>query len=484
MPSPRADLLKGVEVEFANADLGDVRRSRRLDQIVRAAARAPDAGFPQMVASDAELEGVYRLLSNEDVSAEEILTPHIEATLSRAEAAGTCLVLHDTTTFIFSGDAPRRGVGPVRGKDGQRGFFAHVSFAVMRDRDRTPLGVCGFHRWSRPNRDEPLHKSGDRQSDPTRESLRWEQQIVDVERRVAGRFSCIHVTDREGDIYDVLATIQRLDSRFVIRAHHDRLLAGHDEDTRLMERVRALVPTGSKAIELNARPDGDRPFMQRKKHPARRARTATIAVASYPVVIKRPQAAHADADEIGVNIVRVWEPAPPNGEPAVEWILYTSEPVDTPEQIFAVVDTYRCRWVIEELFKAIKTGCAFERRQLESFHALSNALALFLPIAWKMLLARTVVRRDMALPATALLTPAQLQILAFKFELSTPLATARDAALAVAKLGGHLRRNGLPGWQTLGRGFEALVLMQVGWQAALAAGARPPAAQDATEGCD
>src|SRR4051794_39336331 len=90
---------EGVESEFAGADLGDVRRTRRLQRVAQAVERAPDAAFRQMAASDAELEGIYRLLSNEAVTPDEVLGPHIEATLSRAEVAGTCLVLHDTTTF-------------------------------------------------------------------------------------------------------------------------------------------------------------------------------------------------------------------------------------------------------------------------------------------------------------------------------------------------------------------------------------------------
>jgi hypothetical protein len=71
----------------------------------------------------------------------------------------------------------------------------------------------------------------------------------------------------------------------------------------------------------------------------------------------------------------------PKGEQAIEWYLVTNEPIGTTEQVAAIVDAYRARWVIEELFKALKTGCQIEKRQLESYEALRNALALFLPIA-------------------------------------------------------------------------------------------------------
>ena len=460
--------LPTISDEFARADLGDVRRTKRLKQVAERADANPDAGFPQMVASDSELEGVYRLLSNEEVSPDEVIDPHIEATLERAKRARTCIVIHDTTSFSFSGTARRDGLGMLAA-DGQQGFFAHVSLAVLAGDARTPLGVCALRRLRRLERTGVWQHGIVRQNDPNRESLRWEQQIELVERRCNGRFSAVHVADREADIFDVLALAKRLDARFVIRGHHDRVLSGPDEDMRMLTRVRELVPVASKMIELNARHDRDRPLAQRSKHPARSARSAIISVASCALSIARPYQAHAIQDVIDVNVVRVWEHAPAEGEPPVEWILYTSERVDTAEQMFAVVDMYRCRWVIEEFFKALKTGCAFEKRQLESFHALSNALSLFIPIAWKMLLARSLARDNETAPATTLLSPVQLQLLQFRFELAHPIATAKEATYAVAKLGGHLRRNGLPGWQTLARGFEALLLMQVGWRAALQA---------------
>jgi hypothetical protein len=456
--------LPAISDEFANADLGDVRRTKRLQQVASRAEDNPDAGFPQMVASDSELEGVYRLLSNEDVSPDEVIDPHVEATLDRAAAAGTCIVIHDTTEFSFGGEARRKGLGMLSHAD-QQGFFAHVSLAVLPDEARTPLGVCAVRRLRRLKWTGAWKRTGGvRQHDPERESLRWEQQIELVEKRCRGRFSAVHVADREADIFDVLALSARLGARFVIRGHHNRALSGADEDMRVLERVRALVPVASKTIELGPRHDRDRPLAQRSKHPARKARAAFISVASCAVSIARPYEAHAEQDVIEVNIVRVWEHAPVDGEPPVEWLLYTSERVDTAEQMFAVVDMYRCRWVIEEFFKALKTGCAFEKRQLESFHALSNALSLFIPIAWKMLLARSLARDEQNAAATTLLSPLQLQLLQFRFELAEPIETAKDATYAVAKLGGHLRRNGMPGWQTLARGFEALLLMQVGWR--------------------
>ena len=101
-----------------------------------------------------------------------------------------------------------------------------------------------------------------------------------------------------------------------------------------------------------------------------------------------------------------------------------------------------------------------------------------------MLLARSASRVEETADASTILTPTQIQILRFRFEDKEPLVTAKQAAFAVAKLGGHLRRNGLPGWQTLARGFEALFLMQVGWRAAIASAASASDDEGSAERCE
>jgi hypothetical protein len=110
-----------------------------------------------------------------------------------------------------------------------------------------------------------------------------------------------------------------------------------------------------------------------------------------------------------------------------------------------------------------------EKRQLESFHSLTNALALFLPIAWQMLLLRSLSRLSPEAPAEQVLNPTQIALLRHtqpkKMKEGT---TVRDALYAIAGLGGHLTQNGPPGWQTLGRGMEELLRMEMGWTAAIA----------------
>ena len=173
-------------------------------------------------------------------------------------------------------------------------------------------------------------------------------------------------------------------------------------------------------------------------------------------------------DALDVHVVYAWEAAVPPGEEPVEWRLITTEPVETVDQVLRIVDWYRTRWLIEEFFKALKTGCAYETRQLESLQTLLIALALLAPIAWQLLLLRHLARAAPDASATVVLSPRQLQVLRASpvGKALTRTPTLRDALVAVARLGGHLRQNGDPGWLVLGRGLQKLLLMEAGWAAA------------------
>ena len=163
-------------------------------------------------------------------------------------------------------------------------------------------------------------------------------------------------------------------------------------------------------------------------------------------------------------MVRVWEANPPDGAAPTEWLLYTSEPIETPEQQLRVVDYYRARWTIEEYFKAIKTGCEFEKKQLQDFEGLSNLLATFAPIAYRLLLLRTEVARGSDTPASNVLSTDELDVLRARGRIKLPAKpTVRDAYLAIAALGGHIKYSGNPGWLTLSRGYEKLELLVEGW---------------------
>jgi hypothetical protein len=452
--------------EYDGVKLGDPRRGRRLGRIVDAAEENPGVGFPQMFDSDSQAEGLYRFVNNDHVDSAKVLAGHVNASLARAHQERICLVVHDTTELDYSGEVPRKGLGRLGGSDS--GFLAHVSLLVSADGERVPLGVTALEHFARTGPKKEKQDSKARRSDATRESTRWQRQLMNVEALRGDRFEAIHLMDREADIYELVACAVANGARFVIRAAQNRSI-DDDDCTRLFEALAALTPVATRTIELSERAAGTTPS-QLKRHPKRSAHEATIAIAGKRVLLRRPQGASSDlAKSIEVNAVRVWEPAPMPGEPAVEWVLLTSEPIDTEEQLCRIVDWYRARWTIEEFFKALKSGCAIEKRQLESYEALTIALAIFIPIAWRMLLLRSLSRTCPEAPASAVLNDVQLRVLARKLRRdASTLLTVHQCLYAVARLGGHLKSNGPPGWQTLGRGYEKLLILEEGFRSAMA----------------
>jgi hypothetical protein len=442
--------------EMSGADFGDARLSKRQTRLVRQLAEAPEKSFPALL-SEADLEGAYRFFGNESVTPAAILVPHVLATLVRIAAEPVVLAIHDTTTLSFRADGQRQGLGRLR-STGQS-FFAHFTLAVSGDGTRRPLGVLDLSTHVR---------SGVTKN---KEHDRWGAQIAAVSALDREPNALIHVMDREGDDYGLFAQMQGAGNRFVVRLAHNRVLDASTSEgaTKLDQALSRVQVTATREVELSPRSSKiKRSPVQKKIHPPREARLTKLAIGATQVTMRRPTSQPLEAPAtLPVHVVRVWEVEPPPGESPIEWVLITSEPIDTAEQLLQIVDWYRARWVIEEYFKSLKSGCSYEKRQIEDLHGLLNVLALFAPIAWHLLLLRSEARRDPEQPADRVLTSTQVEVLRVfaRKPLPNP-ATIRDAFLAIAALGGHLKRNGEPGWQTLARGYEQLLILVRGWKAA------------------
>ena len=458
--------LSRIEEEFVGASLGDERLNRRLVQLALSAALEPAASFPVIAGGDAELEATYRFLANDRVSAAEILAPHVRQTVRRASAADGIIVAHDTTEFNF-GKSSRKDLGKV-GQGKSHGFYAHLSLVVSASEEREPLGVTALEVHRRlGGKGRRGHKELQNAAD--NEFSRW-YRALETSAELLSELDPVHVMDREADSYAFLATLRSKKCRFVVRMASDKRRV---EDGRNVRDVLSDAPViATREVPLSKRRRSAMPSY-RKHFPPRSSRIAQLEIRVGSATIVRPSSAsHSPSNELSLNIVHVVEPEPPDGESAVEWRLWTSESVDTPEAALAVVDAYRARWRIEEYFKALKTGCAIEKRQIETHEGLVRTLALFAPIAWRLLLLRTTAHRDDDTKATEALTERLLRCLKLALDKlkKTTLPenpTAKEALFAIARLGGHLKRNGPPGWQTIGKGFDKLCSVELGYTLAL-----------------
>lgn len=267
--------------------------------------------------------------------------------------------------------------------------------------------------------------------------------------------------DQEADDYSVFSALSAASLRFVIRVEPGRRTA---ENLQADVALAAVPATLFREVAISSRSKAQ----ATKPHPQREARIVKLSVRASTVTLNKTLSAHeAELDSVSLNFVHVFEESPPPGQTPIEWMLATSEPIGTLAEIEAVVDHYRARWIIEEYFKALKTGCAFEKRQLCSYEGLLRALALMVPLAWTLLELRTLGRETTARVATEVFSDDQLQLLGALLEKRRRKfpdnPTIRDAMLGIAALGGHIKNNGDPGWQVLGRGFRRFLEAQEVW---------------------
>jgi Transposase DNA-binding/Transposase DDE domain len=463
-----------VVPEFVGARLGDERRGERLVRVARRLEKDPRSSFPQSMRTTGELEAFYRFVNNDDFTAAQLLQPHKKATFERAEQSGMVLVVHDTTHVEFPGDAKREGLGVTSAK--HQGFIAHCSLMLSADAS-VPLGVSQMETYTRTGQKWALtRKTRTRvRDDPSRESLRWWRAVEAIEQEREGKFESIHVMDAEADFFELLSQMVSSGTRFIVRAGQlDRTIELAERAMKLRDFVDHLPVIATRLVRLSARRYLGRrqPAATKKRYPAREERDATLAIGAGSLALRKTRYSRLGCPDVRVNVLRIWEPNPPRDAPPVEWILLTSEPIDSPHEVIRIVDWYRQRWVIEDFFKALKTGCSLEIRQLESYRALVKVTAILLPIAYRLLLLRSLERGHPDSKPTAFFSQIELELMLLDDStrgLPKP-KTLADAMRLLARMGGHLKNNGPPGWLTLARGYQHLLTLLAGWHLAHASG--------------
>lgn len=465
------ELQRLAIAELDGLDLGHKARTGRMRELLSELVKDPTKSIRAAAKTKAQEEAFYRTLSKNAVSMTALLKPHLDLTAGRCASAAKVIVPHDTSNFEYKG-GKREGLGRVRTKSSQ-GFLFHSSLAIEAATGQ-PLGLVASKVWVRSEErtsvvkgaNGPRKKSGsDYARDETKESDRWIEQMQAVEKLLAdSECKVVHVADREGDIYAVLKKLVELGYSFVIRLSRDK--KARQSENAPLENLTTLARRAEGRIEVQA-PVAKRTATtiprQNKTFPEREARTAQLEFAATSATIKAPKYGEGS---LPINVVHVREIGSPNPEDPIEWFLLTSEPIDTAEQIADVVQAYRTRWIIEEFFKALKTGCAMEERELESLHTLTNVLALCIPIAYQLLAVRHLARTQPTAPASSVFSPTQIAIMQAKTKLGTD-PTALQALEAVAYLGSHFESfsKKMPGWRVLSRGMQRLHALEEGWLA-------------------
>ncbi len=367
----------------------------RLNKIMTAVySHSCDPSISNITNAKSERDAIYSFWSNKNVSANDILRSHARMTEERSQSHDVVLFAQDTTEITLQRSIVKNGSTHSKSTFG---FFIHPLLAITPD--GTPLGCLAHKIWVR-DENRPVGAERDNMLRHTpfeeKESYRWYEAY-----REMGEFAKRHpnvtsicLADSEADIYEFYA--KRRPSRnahFIIRARHDRFHVDKNNGaiTRLRKKLDLSRLRGT--IEITARERSPNTKSTGKRHEPRDKRRFKAEVRACSLHIQRPDRNQSPRNFVSLKAVLVKEINPPKGERPIEWILLTTLPIKTNEDVMRIVKYYKMRWQIEIFFRTLKGGCAIEKRRFRSFKSIETCASLLMIIAWHIMTVTYMARK-------------------------------------------------------------------------------------------
>jgi len=440
---------------FGEIDLGDQRRTKRLVKVFEQIRKHPGGTLPEKLRSPSDLKGLYRLCARPEVTHAAVLGAVRRHTVEAVSPhPGPILIIHDATELDYTSLTSLADQLGQIGKGHGRGYICHNSLAVDPD-GREVFGLTNqiLHCREEVPENETLTESRERDS---RESLLWLRGTEGL----PGDWRLVDVCDQGADTFELLEHECRSGRRFVVRCKQQRsVYLGHEARGKrqpLRDAVRGLPSLGSRTLQVQSQ----------KGKRRRRARQAELQISAAPVLVPRPHARHGrhGNEPLLMWVVCAIEKKLPKGEDPLNWVLLTNEPVKTLEEALRVIGWYETRWVIEELHKSMKTGCAMQKMQFTMTDRLDPMIGVLSAVACTLLNLRAASRREDAKTrlATEIISVDYVRVLSgWRYGQVRDNLTIWEFFYALARLGGHQNRKGdkQPGWLVLWRGWTTLQAM-------------------------
>lgn len=460
-----------VEQELSGCSFKDKRLELRLRKLLAQLASKPGGSIPLACQDWAGTKAAYRFFDNARVDESEILEGHFQATHARMpQSCVPLLVLHDTTEFSYKREETE-AIGKTTltctgaRKDGRPrlhtvcGLLMHSSLVVTPD--GFPLGLSAVKFWSRDKFKGTNALS--RKINPTRvpieekESIRWLDNVRQSTARLNAPERCVHIGDREADIYELFCLAVELGTHFVIRTCADRLAGdgGHTVSAE-MDEVRCK---GVHHVEVTDRDGG--------------VSTVAVELRYRRVRVLPPIGKQNRYPSLELTVLHATERGKPKGREPLHWKLVTDLPIRSRAEAVEKLNWYALRWRIETYHKILKSGCRAEDLKLRTADRLVHVLAIFCILAWRIFWLTMLQRATRhAVPKLAF-TPLEVELLARTAGKRGGTDPARALSLneclaQLARLGGYLNRSsdGPPGITVMWRGMARLTDIAIGYELA------------------
>ena len=450
-----------VKREIEGCDFPDERLKKRFGKLLSQLSEKIGSALPAACQDWAATKAAYRFFDNSRVDESILLAGHFAATKSRMAAAkGPILILHDTTEFSFQRKHPET-IGktcllPSARIGGSRitqcGLLMHSSLAVTTT--GKPLGLTAVKFWTRKKFKGTNALT--RSVNPTRipiekkESIRWLENMNQSTELLGNPSRCVHIGDRESDIYELFCLAEEETTHFLVRTCVDRLAGAGN--TTIARRMKRESIQGTHQIEL----------MDAKRQPIQ----VKLQLRYCQMTVHPPIGKNKKYPPLELTVLHAWERGKPKGRKPISWKLLTDLPVEGLDSAIEKIDWYSQRWKIETFHKVLKSGCRAEDVRLRTAERLTNLIAVFCIIAWRVFWLTMLHRTSPRTPAESVFTNTEIAIinrLTDRQERTAPKSLAHYL-LAVAKLGGYLNRknDGPPGNTVLWRGLTRLTDIHLG----------------------
>jgi len=451
--------------ELARCNFKDERHSNRLRKLLEQLSDKIGGSIPLACQDWANTKAAYRFFSNDRVSEREILAGHFQSTRDRlATTDALILVLHDTTEFTFH----RSEVGPVgiisksymrKNKQGRPlnytvcGILMHSSLAVSTD--GLPLGLTAVKFWTR---DEFKGCNAlKKKINPTRvpieekESYRWLENVKEASALFEKPKRCVHVGDRESDIYELFCIAQQAGTHFLLRTCVDRL-AGDGKHT-IADEMKEVRVQGVHRIQVRNK-QGD-------------ISEAILEIRYRRIRVQPPIGKNKRYPELELTVLHAQERGTPIEREKIDWKLITDLPVRSRADAMEKLEWYAMRWKIETFHKILKSGCKVEESKLRTAERLVNLVAVLCVLSWRIFWMTMINRTSPNLAPDVAFTELELWLLD---ELVKDKANAHPQRnlttylTKLARLGGYLARahDPPPGNTVMWRGLSRLTDIQLG----------------------
>jgi hypothetical protein len=456
-----------IDKEVGGCNFNDVRLAKRFSKLLGMMTEGIGESIPYACQDWANTKAAYRFFSNAEVSEDQIMAGHFQATCDRlSQANQKILVLHDTCEFSFQRekDSPIGLLGqPACGKskDGRlkhitvRGILMHSSLAITLD--GLPLGLAAIKFWTRKQFKgcNALKKK----INPTRvpieekESIRWLENLRQSTALTSNPGDCVHIGDRESDIFELFSLAHELGTNFLVRTCVDRL--AQDAGTTVAAQMKKAPVKGRHRLQA--------------RNKLGESYEAQLDIKYEQMQVLPPVGKWKDYADLTLTVIHATECGTPRGREKIVWKLITNLPVQSLEEAIEKLNWYAMRWKIEVFHKILKSGCKAEQSKLRSSERLVNLIAIFCIIGWRVFWLTMLHRAEPDLPPAIALETTEVYLLD---ELVKPesgkshrKATISDYIIKIARLGGYLNRaaDPPPGNMVMWRGLSKLNDIHLGF---------------------